>query len=890
MWERADRSLKSAGVAALAVAALCLTGRAGAQVAADSDFMPHGYCYLWNPHIVWLNVVSDGLITLSYYCIPIVLIYFIRKRRDLPFNWIFWMFGSFILACGTTHLMEIWNIWHGSYLVSGIIKAVTAAISVATAVRLIPLLPQAVAVPNLMDLRERNRKLESEVAERRRFHEELVEAPLSRSAATLSRTALGWLLALAVTSGVLLSYGRKDYPDLHTILDTCMFLLAGLLALLLWDIGARGDRAFCKWLAVSFALTSASEFLHALTSMDWSGRWAQMAPVTSALRPATWPPGAHLLPIGILYSIWLLRRGQRGTVAFALTLFLLACGLVAVFYWLPRYTPMVLGISRAQLMGVPLLWGLVALACWRLRAEDRILASLALMAIVLVLANVAMLYSRAPHDTQAMVAHLGKVGGYLVLLLSLMQMASFDMLERVRSEKQLAQLNEELEHRIVERTGRLDATNQALESEIAVREKAEAALQRSLAASDQALRELADQKFALDQHAIVAITDVQGTITYVNDKFCAISRYSKDELIGQNHRILNSGYHTKEFFQNLYRTIAKGQVWHDEICNRAKDGSMYWVDTTVVPFVGADGKPRQYVAIRADITERKLAQNEILNLNGELESRVVERTAQLQSANKELEAFSYSVSHDLRAPLRHIIGFSRMLQEEFGSALDSSANHYLDRIQAGTQKMGLLVDELLNLARVGRHALNRQPVRLWPMVVEVVAILEPDAAGRQVEWIIDELPEVDCDPVLVKQVFQNLLANALKFTRPCMEAGSRNGHQALSGTRGSSWRPVIQISCREEDGQTVFDVRDNGIGFNMKYVDKLFGVFQRLHRAEEYEGTGIGLATVQRIVHKHGGRVWAEGEVGKGATFSFTLSAAPGAEAKNNAATAGGQS
>jgi len=176
------------------------------------------------------------------------------------------------------------------------------------------------------------------------------------------------------------------------------------------------------------------------------------------------------------------------------------------------------------------------------------------------------------------------------------------------------------------------------------------------------------------------------------------------------------------------------------------------------------------------------------------------------------------------------------------------------------------------------------------MVVEVVAILEPAVAGRQVEWIIDELPEVACDPVLVKQVFQNLLANALKFTRPCMEAGSRNGHQALSGTLGSSWRPVIQISSHQENGQTVFVVRDNGIGFNMKYVDKLFGVFQRLHRAEEFEGTGIGLATVQRIVHMHGGRVWAEGELGKGATFYFTLSAGQPAEAKNNTATAGGQS
>jgi light-regulated signal transduction histidine kinase (bacteriophytochrome) len=214
-----------------------------------------------------------------------------------------------------------------------------------------------------------------------------------------------------------------------------------------------------------------------------------------------------------------------------------------------------------------------------------------------------------------------------------------------------------------------------------------------------------------------------------------------------------------------------------------------------------------------------------------------------------------------------------MLVEEFGSSLDPGAQHYVDRIQSGTQKMGLLVDELLNLARVGRHTLNQRETKLNAMVEEVVALLEPDREGRQVEWVIGDLPTVECDPVLVKQIFQNLLANALKFTRPRAHAG-------------------IEVSCQknENDGPLVFMVRDNGIVFNMKYVDKLFGVFQRLHRPEDFEGTGIGLATVQRIVQKHGGRVWAEGELDKGAAFYFTLSGGKQAESKTNEATAGGQS
>jgi light-regulated signal transduction histidine kinase (bacteriophytochrome) len=240
------------------------------------------------------------------------------------------------------------------------------------------------------------------------------------------------------------------------------------------------------------------------------------------------------------------------------------------------------------------------------------------------------------------------------------------------------------------------------------------------------------------------------------------------------------------------------------------------------------------------------------------------------------------VSHDLRAPLRHISGFSKLLVEEFGQTLDPTAQHYLDRIQSGTQKMGMLVDEFLTLAKVGRQALNRQPARLNAIVAEVIAILQPEREGRSVEWVIADLPVVECDPVLIKQVFQNLLANALKFTRPPV-GGAR------VGTPAPTPRAVIEVSQKEDEGQLVFVVRDNGIGFDMKYVDKLFGVFQRLHRAEDFEGTGIGLATVQRIVQKHGGRVWADAKLGQGATFYFTLTAAKQIESKSNGATAGGQ-
>ena len=246
--------------------------------------------------------------------------------------------------------------------------------------------------------------------------------------------------------------------------------------------------------------------------------------------------------------------------------------------------------------------------------------------------------------------------------------------------------------------------------------------------------------------------------------------------------------------------------------------------------------------------ERRLHEAE----KSELERRVLERTAQLTAANKELEAFAYSVSHDLRAPLRHIDGFLELLQKRLAEALNERSQHHMDTIADAARRMGQLIDDLLSFSRMGRTEMSRTLVDLATLVQDVIQELASPTQGRIVNWCIADLPTVTGDQAMLRLVLVNLLSNALKFTRENTQAD-------------------IEIGCRMGEKETIIFIRDNGTGFDMAYSDKLFGVFQRLHHSDEFEGTGIGLANVRQIIDRHGGRTWAEGQVDQGATFYFSL-------------------
>ncbi len=348
-------------------------------------------------------------------------------------------------------------------------------------------------------------------------------------------------------------------------------------------------------------------------------------------------------------------------------------------------------------------------------------------------------------------------------------------------------------------------------------------------------------------------TDQDGVYTYVSPKVQDLLGYPPQEVLGKTPFDVMPPEEAQRVAGMFGPLLAAQQpLVAIENTNRHKDGRLVVFETNAVPFFNAEGQFRGYRGADRDITERKKAEDEIRKLNEELEQRVVERTAQLEAANNELEAFSYSVSHDLRAPLRAIDGYTRILEEDYKASLDAEGQRVCGVIRHQTQRMGKLIDDLLAFSRLNQTVMRMLTIDMEALVRSVFDELTTPETRARIDLQVGSLPPAVGDPTLMHQVWLNLLSNAVKFSSKCEQA-------------------VIEVSGRQSGGESIYSVRDNGAGFDMQYADKLFGVFQRLHSEREFEGTGVGLAIVQRVIHRHGGRVWAESEVGKGAAFFFTL-------------------
>lgn len=365
------------------------------------------------------------------------------------------------------------------------------------------------------------------------------------------------------------------------------------------------------------------------------------------------------------------------------------------------------------------------------------------------------------------------------------------------------------------------------------------------------------------EDAIIGNT-LDGMITSWNRGAETTFGYSPEEAIGQPLSILTP-QESQESDSQLLRRISRGEhIEHFDTIRVTKDARRLNVSVSVSPIKDENGRVVGASSIARDITAHKQAQQEIQRLNQELEQRVTRRTAQLEAVNRELEAFSYSVSHDLRAPLRHVDGFAALLSKHVGPTLDEKGRRYLTTISNAARQMGRLIDDLLAFSRMGRAQMKTVAVDQDDMVATVIRDTRSDENANQIEWCVAPLPTVQADPAMLRQVWFNLVDNAVKYSgknaHPKIEVGSlQNAHAREVGVQS----------------EQIFFVRDNGVGFDMSYVEKLFGVFQRLHGPAEFEGTGIGLANVRRIINRHGGRVWAEGRVGEGATFYFSIPISP---------------
>lgn len=355
---------------------------------------------------------------------------------------------------------------------------------------------------------------------------------------------------------------------------------------------------------------------------------------------------------------------------------------------------------------------------------------------------------------------------------------------------------------------------------------------------EEALREVSEYKSAIDSGSIVSITDTEGNILHVNDLFCEVSKYSRKELIGKNHKIINSGFHQKHFWVGMWQTISQGNIWRNEVKNRSKDRIHYWIDLTIVPFLNKEHKPIKYLSMGHDITNRKDRQAELHKYQSKLEQ-----------VNKNLEEFAHTLSHDLKAPLNNAKGLITLLENILKHEENAEIEQYLDLLKQTNEKMRTLIDGILNYSKAISSEKSLEKINLNDIISELTKTVASN--GKVKVNINKKLPIVHYNPIKLKQVLENLFSNAIKF----------NDKEVC----------IIDVECTTDSYFHNISIKDNGPGIGTEYQNKIFEMFNKVNTNSKIDSSGIGLATTKKIIQEAGGNIWVESQVGYGSKFIFTI-------------------
>ena len=754
------------------------------------NYIPHGHCYLWQRELVGLHIASDSLIALAYYSIPLSLLYFVSQRKDLPFRNIFWLFGAFILSCGTTHVMEVWTLWHPVYWLSGSLKFITALISAYTALALIPLIPQALALPSPTQLEMINQTLQKEIAEREQIATTLLELTQLQNAilnsanyTIISTDASGIIKTFNRAAQQILGYsveevvGKVTPAIIHDPLE-----VEHISEVLYQELGVKIEPGFEVFVAKpSRGIADENEWTY--IRKDGS-RFPVLLSVTALFDSNENITGF----LGIAQDISDRKQAEKELRDLTTAM-----------------QNAVEGISRLDIEGRYLNMNRAYANKCGYEPEEMI--------------GLEWPITVHPDDVE-------------MLMLAYQEMLSSGKVEvearGVRKNgsffyKQLTMV------KACDEQGTFNG-HHCFMKDITERKLTERALQESESKYRQIV-ELAEEG--------IWVIDGNARTTYANRAMARMLGYEELEMFGRSLFDFMDEQAIQLANDNM-ELRRQGIAQRYEFRLKNQDGKDVWTYMSTSPVMDEKGNLLSSCTLVYNITERKKADRQMLQL-----------TEDLKRSNEELEQFAYVASHDLQEPLRAVTSYTQLLADRYQGNLDEKADKYINYIVDGATRMQQLINDLLAYSRLGTRGQEFEPTDCNAAVQQSLCNLQIAIAEKKAVITCDAMPTVMADESQLVQLFQNLIANSIKFCRQDI--------------------PLIDIAARRQENEWLFYVRDNGIGIAPEYADRIFIIFGRLHGRREYSGTGIGLAMCKRIVERHGGRIWVESQEGKGATFYFSI-------------------